>query len=182
MYLSLRAGPASRLVAQRVASLIPALNPEQDVARPAAQRTPESVTLASSAGYSNTPGVRRTLNLAPGVISVPPPPPTRAPTPASPPAAARVSRHDFDDDVAVDDEPTQLQIPTVPPSAGEGPAPSFPAQFAPEPAPPLPPRRSSPPQATLPPPLPRSAPAPVAVAREPEVVDPPTRPMIANPP
>ncbi|MDB4932117.1 MAG: serine/threonine protein kinase, partial [Myxococcaceae bacterium] len=50
MLEGMRAGPSPRLVAQRVASLVPALSPEFDLARPSAVPSHEVVTLAVGPG------------------------------------------------------------------------------------------------------------------------------------
>jgi len=104
---SMRAGPSARLVAQRVASLVPAISPEFDLARPAAP-SHEVVTLAVGA---SGPAPKRALGLSAQV--------------APPPSLNRYSRgmhlpHDHGD-VAVDDEPTQMDMPTasVPPPDDE---------------------------------------------------------------
>nr|MBK7068528.1 protein kinase [Deltaproteobacteria bacterium] len=101
MLEAMRSGPPTKLVAQRVASLVPAISPEFDLARPAAP-SQEVVTLAVGPGGT--------------------PPAKRAPTLAAQPVAPALNRYSkqqqpparsYDDDVAVDEEPTQMDMPTV---------------------------------------------------------------------
>ena len=100
-----------RVLAARVSSLIPALNPALDAQRPVVDRSAEVVTFATHSGP--TPGpqspapVRRSLDLRPG-SSVRPPAPALALPRAAPPL-----RRPVVDDVDEDDDPTQTEIPTV---------------------------------------------------------------------
>ena len=204
MLEAMRSGPPARLVAQRVASLVPAISPEFDLARPAAP-SQEVVTLAVGAGG---PASQK-----------------RAPTLAAHPVAPALNRYSkpqppsrsYEDDVAVDDEPTQMDMPTTTTSSAPpddeatravpipdepiGRAPPRPSQLplapppmpmgrasAPPPAPPhhasQPPRPPPSPGPARPPINPRSrtstvmgtgsAPAPTHAAMMPDEVDPPT--------
>ncbi len=94
-----------RVLAARVSSLIPALNPALDAQRPTVSRAAEVVTFASSTPVlsmgAGAPSGR--LPLEPRPASVRPPAP-RAPTPT-----ARAASDGLDDD----DDPTMTEIPTV---------------------------------------------------------------------
>jgi len=100
MLEAMRSGPPAKLVAQRVASLVPAISPEFDLARPAAP-SQEVVTLA--VGPGGTPPARR----APTLAAQPVAPALNRYSKQQPPARS------YDDDVAVDEEPTQMDMPTV---------------------------------------------------------------------
>ncbi|TAK19980.1 MAG: serine/threonine protein kinase [Myxococcaceae bacterium] len=95
MLEAMRSGPPAKLVAQRVASLVPAISPEFDLARPAAP-SQEVVTLA--VGPGGTPSAKRAQPVAPALNRY---------SKQQPPARS------YDDDVAVDEEPTQMDMPTV---------------------------------------------------------------------
>ncbi len=85
----------SRIIAQRVASLVPALNPELDANRPAVARSPEVVTFAVGPGFAHhgadARGAHRRLEVADAPIA------TRQP------------------DARDDEDPTLLEIAAPPP-------------------------------------------------------------------
>ena len=182
MLEAMRAGPAVKLVAQRVASLVPAISPEFDLARPVVVHSQEVVTLALGHGGPSAPKhpIGRTMQMSP-----------------APPALNRYSRASApppDVDVAVDSEPTMMDIPTsrasVPPDDETTRAVMLPShddvtiargspQMSPAPRP-IPAARpvATPPMRTSAPPMRTSAP-PMRTSTPPR---PPASPDLARPP
>ncbi|MBI5515419.1 MAG: protein kinase, partial [Deltaproteobacteria bacterium] len=118
MLLRLGQRPPTRTIAQRVSSLVPALNPELDAVKPLVRKNPEVVTFALG---PQSPGTgsnhRRALELAPAPIQ----PLPAAPVALHPPAVRGAPLESPEDlDFPEDEESTQLEMPTVGPGGPLG--------------------------------------------------------------
>ncbi len=106
-----RAGQTSlsRIIAQRVASLVPALNPEVDANRPAVARSPEVVTFAVGPGFAHhgadARGPHRKLEVADAPIAMRQPDPRDDEDPTLLEIAAPPPDPDFDSDETLDRAP-----------------------------------------------------------------------------